>query len=145
MKRVVLSIFVLFFSVNGLGSDHKGTEISFDQRQKSVEMKITSVQLKEGGGIILAEGNMGEYGRVYTTYELTADAGRSGGLVTGQGRGFGPNGSFAYASFSGIYHREGTVFTMHTLVRLNDGTQNLDKIIFDGFNRTLKHDVYVVR
>ena len=30
---------------------------------------------------------MGEYGRVYTTFELTADSGRSGGLVTGEGRG----------------------------------------------------------
>ena len=78
---------------------------------------------------------MGEYRRVYTKFELTAGSGRARRLVTGEGRGSGPDGYFSYASFSGVYHREGTTFTMYTLVRMDDGTQNLDKVVFDRFER----------
>ena len=145
MKHFLVTFLLTLFAVNSMASDHKKSSITFTERQPSAKMEITSVQLKKGGGIIMAEGSMGEYGRVYTTFELTADSGRSGGLVTGEGRGFGPDGYFGYASFSGVYHREGTTFTMYTLVRLDDGTQNLDKIIFDGFTRTLTHDVHIVR
>ena len=48
---------------------------------------------------------MGEYRRVYTKFELTAGSGRARRLVTGEGRGSGPDGYFSYASFSGVYHR----------------------------------------
>jgi hypothetical protein len=34
---------------------------------------------------------------------------------------------------------------MHVLFRINDGTQNLDKIVFDAANRTLTHDVYIAK
>ena len=145
MKNFFITLLLTIFALNSMASDHESSTITFEERQPSAEMEITSVQLKPGGGIIMAEGTMGKYGRVYTTFELTADSGRSGGLVTGEGRGFGPDGYFGYASFSGVYHREGTIFTMYTLVRMDDGTQNLDKIVFDGFKRTLTHDVHVVR
>ena len=145
MKNFFITLLLTIFALNSMASDHESSTITFEERQPSAEMEITSVQLKPGGGIIMAEGTMGEYGRVYTTFELTADSGRSGGLVTGEGRGFGPDGYFGYASFSGVYHREGTIFTMYTLVRMDDGTQNLDKIVFDGFKRSLTHDVHVVR
>ena len=145
MKHIFAAGLLIFISSFVFASSDGGGVIKFQKRQSSAPMEITSVQLKEGGAIIMAEGKMGEYGKVYTTYELTADLGRSSGLVTGEGRGFGPDGSFAYASFSGIFHREDSIFTMHTLVRLNDGTQNLDKIIFDALSKELTHDVYVVR
>ena len=145
MKNFFITLLLTIFALNSMASDHESSTITFEERQPSAEMEITSVQLKPGGGIIMAEGTMGEYGRVYTTFELTADSGRSGGLVTGEGRGFGPDGYFGYASFSGVYHREGTIFTMYTLVGMDDGTQNPDKIVFDGFKRTLTHDVHVVR
>ncbi len=44
--------------------------LSFEQRQDSTEMTVTSVNLTQGGGTITAEGQMGEYGRVYLTYAL---------------------------------------------------------------------------
>ncbi len=46
---------------------------------------------------------------------------------------------------SGAYTRDGTTFTMHVLFRINDGTQNLDKIVFNAFTRELTHDVYIVK
>ena len=50
-------------------------------------MTVTSVHLTQGGGTITAEGDMGEYGRAYLTYTLTADANGMGGTVVGEGRG----------------------------------------------------------
>ena len=41
--------------------------------------------------------------------------------------------------------RDGTTFTMHVLFRINDGTQNLDKIVFNAFTRELTHDVFIVK
>ncbi len=144
MKNFLIVLGAICFANLATAGAQDG-KISFTQRQERAVMEVTSVHLIRGGGIITAEGPMGEYGRVYTTYELTGDAGRSTGLVTGEGRGFGEDGYFGYASFTGTYFREGTVFTMHTLVRLDDGTQNFDKIVFDAFTRELTHDVYVVK
>ena len=50
-------------------------------------MEVTSVQLKPHGGIINVVGDMGVYGKVYATYELTAGADRSSGTVVGEGVG----------------------------------------------------------
>ena len=102
MKNFFITLLLTIFALNSMASDHESSTITFEERQPSAEMEITSVQLKPGGGIIMAEGTMGEYGRVYTTFELTADSGRSGGLVTGEGQGFGPDGYFGYASFRGV-------------------------------------------
>ena len=119
--------------------------LSFEQRQDSTEMTVTSVNLTQGGGTITAEGQMGEYGRVYLTYALTADANGLSGTVIGEGRGALQDGSFASGAGIGAYTRDGTTFTMHVLFRINDGTQNLDKIVFNAFTRELTHDVYVVK
>ena len=78
-------------------------------------MKATSVHLIRSGGIITAEGPMGECGRGYTTCELTGDAGRSSGLVDGEGRGSGEDDYFGHASFSGTHLREGdSIYNAHS-------------------------------
>ena len=38
-----------------------------------------------------------------------------------------------------------TKFVMHILFRINDGTQNLDKVVLDAAKRTLTHDVYIAK
>ena len=86
---------------------------------------------------------MWEYGRVYLTYKLTPDANGKGGLVMGVGRGALKNRGFASGTGAGSYYRYGTTFVMHVLFRINEGTQNLDKIVFDAANKTLTHDVYI--
>ena len=108
-------------------------------------MEVTSVHLTETGGTIMAEGQMGSYGRTYVTYTLTTIAGGTTGRVKVSGRGAMEDGSFASGNGEGIYSRDGTVFTMHFLINMQDGTQNLDEVIFNAFTRELTHDVYIVQ
>ena len=144
MKRFILAILVLGFGVSALADGH-GNMLSFEQRQDSAEMTVTSVNLTQDGGSISAEGEMGEYGRVYLTYTLTADENGMSGTVVGEGRGALQDGSFASGTGTGAYTRDGTTFTMHVLFRINDGTQNLDKIVFNAFTRELTHDGFIVK
>ena len=54
-------------------------------------------------------------------------------------------GAFASGSGTGAYYRDGTTFTMHVIFRINDGTQNFDKIVFDAYTRELTHDAYILK
>ena len=142
MKHLLIALFVTCITGAALADD---TSITFKQRQASTPLNITSVNLTPTSGTISAEGSMGEYGRVYLTYILTPDANGKGGLVMGEGRGALKDGTLALGSGAGSYYRDGTKFVMHVLFRINDGTQNLDKIVFDAANRTLTHDVYIAK
>ena len=86
MKHFFLAILVSGFGVSAFADGH-GNMLSFEQRQDSAEMTVTSVNLTQDGGSISAEGEMGEYGRVYLTYTLKADANGTSGTVVGEGRG----------------------------------------------------------
>jgi hypothetical protein len=143
MKQLLFAIVTLAFT-QSLLADDKGA-LAFDMRQDSAPMEVTSVSLSATGGTITAEGPMGAYGRVYTTYTLTARPDGMSGWVDVEGRGAMEDGGFASGAGVGIYSRNGTVFTIHFLVNMQDGTQNLDKVVFDAFTRELTHDVYVVQ
>ena len=143
MKYIAMTLLAFWFAGSVLAEDHGGNLI-FEPRQDSAPMTLTSVHLNQGGGVITAVGNMGKYGRVYTTYTLTADPGGLQGTVLGEGRGAMEDGTFASGSGSGSYYREGTTFTMHILFKISDGTQNLDKIVFDAATGELTHDAYIV-
>ena len=145
MKKFLVAIFITCFASTAFADGHGGTSLAFKQRQDSVVMNITSVNITDKSGAITAEGNMGEYGRTYLTYTLTPDASGAGGMVMGEGRGALKDGTFAIGSGAGSYYRDGTKFVMHILFRINDGTQNLDKVVFDASARTLTHDVYIAK
>ena len=144
MKKVLVTIFALWFSSSTF-ADGQGKKIAFEQRQDSAAMEVTSVHLTETGGTITAEGQMGTYGRTYVTYTLTARPDGTSGWVKVEGRGAMEDGSFASGAGLGIYSRDGTIFTIHFLVNMQDGTQNLDEVVFDAFTREFTHDVYVVQ
>ena len=144
MKKLLVAVFTLWLSGSVFADDH-GNKIAFEKRQGSAEMEVTSVRLTETGGTITAEGQMGTYGRTYVTYTLTARPDGSSGWVKVEGRGAMEDGSFASGAGLGIYSRDGTVFTIHFLVNMQDGTQNLDEVIFNAFTRELTHDVYIVQ
>ncbi|MDA0892082.1 MAG: hypothetical protein O3C15_07150, partial [Proteobacteria bacterium] len=110
-----------------------------------VPISRLTVQFPLGHYTINVEGEMGTYGRVYVSYTLTARPDGKSGWFKGEGRGALEDGSFASGAGVGIYSREGTVFTMHSFVNMQDGTQNLDVVIFDAFTREVTHDVYVVQ
>ena len=134
MGKTLIAIFAFCLSNATLADNHS---ITFKQRQASTKMNITSVQITPTSGSIGAEGSMGEYGTTYLTYTLIADPDCTGGQVIGEGRGARKDGSFGIGKDTGSYYRDGTKFVMHTLFRINDGTQNLDKVVFDAATRTL--------
>ena len=144
MKNYFVAVLALCFAHVVIADGH-GNKLSFEARQEPAEMTITSVNLAQGGGTITAVGDMGEYGRVYTTYTLTADPDGMAGTVLGEGRGALQDGTFVSGSGPGAYYRDGTTFTMHVFFKISDGTQNLDKIVFDAATGSLTHDVYVVK
>lgn len=137
----VISIWVSSFAI----ADGHGSTISFEQRQEGASMEVTSVHLTADGGTITAEGQMGTYGRTYVTYKLTARPDGKSGWVNVEGRGAMQDGAFASGAGVGIYSRDGTTFTIHFLVNMQDGTQNLDEVVFNAYTRELTHDVYVVQ
>ena len=144
MKGFLLAAAVIFFATSAIADGH-GNKISFEQRHEGTPMEVTSVHLNPGGGTITAEGQMGSYGRTYVTYKLTARPDGKSGWVEVEGRGAMADGAFASGAGVGIYSRDGTTFTIHFLVNMQDGTQNLDEVVFNAFTRELTHDVYVVQ
>jgi hypothetical protein len=142
MKQLLIVTLGFWFAHSAFAADDA---LSFDKRQDGAAMTVTSVQLTDTGGTINVEGEMGTYGRVYVSYTLTARPDGKSGWFKGEGRGALEDGSFASGAGVGIYSREGTVFTMHSFVNMQDGTQNLDVVIFDAFTREVTHDVYVVQ
>ena len=118
--------------------------ITLEERQPRTEMEITSIDFQADEAIITAEGNMGEYGRVYASYHLSYNAERTGGTYTAQGRGFVDADSMASGAAVGVWRREGSMLYMGELVNIHDGSQNLGKIVIDGLKRTMVMDVYVL-
>ena len=44
----------------------------------------------------------------------------------------------------GVWRREGSMIHMDELVNINDGTQNLGKIVINPIEKTMIMDVYVI-
>lgn len=144
MKQFLLAVVAFCFAGLAIADGH-GDKISFEQRHEGTPMEVTSVHLNADGGTITAEGQMGTYGRTYVTYKLTARPDGKSGWVEVEGRGAMADGAFASGAGVGIYSRNGTTFTIHFLVNMQDGTQNLDEVVFNAYTRELTHDVYVVQ
>ena len=118
--------------------------ITLEERQPRTDMEITSVDFGETETVLTAEGHMCEYGRVYASYHLSYNADRSGGTYTAQGRGYIDANTMASGAAVGVWRREGSLLYMDELVNINDGTQNLGKIVIDPIKKTMIMDVYVI-
>ena len=118
--------------------------ITLEERQPRTDMEITSVDFGETETVLTAEGHMGEYGRVYASYHQSYTADRSGGTYTAQGRGYIDADTMASGAAVGVWRREGSLLHMDELVNINDGTQNLGKIVIDPIKKTMTMDVYVI-
>ena len=144
--RIILTSFLLFaLSQFSHAASRESETISLVKRQPDSIMAVTSINTGTEKTIITAKGKMGEYGKVYVTYNLSPNADRTGGFVDGSGRGVVDANTVAAGFFKGIWRREGSTITMHNVVNLNDGTQNFDIITFDARRDTLKHEVYVLK
>ena len=141
INSLVLSLSLLI-PVVGLAGHHEGV-LKLEKRQADAAMQVTSVILGDDGTTITATGDMGTYGKVYVTYNLKMTD-MTSGTVTGQGRGV-LNNDIAFGSFSGYYFREGATITMHNIVQIDDGSQNLDVITLDTAKSEILVQAYVLK
>ena len=118
--------------------------LTLQARQDRTTMQVTSVEFRDGETIITAQGEMGKYGTVYTSYLLKYDNTGDGGTVSGQGRGIVDKDTFFSGTFSGVWKRDGSNIVMRNLVNISDGTTNLDSIVVDTGKRNLAIDVYII-
>ena len=118
--------------------------ITLQARQERTTMQVTSVEFRDGETVITAQGEMGTYGTVYTSYLLKYDFSGNGGTVSGQGRGVVDKDTFFSGTFSGVWKRDGSNILMRNLVNISDGTTNLDSIVVNTGQRNLSIDVYVI-
>lgn len=118
--------------------------ITLQARQERTTMQVTSVEFREGETVITAQGEMGTYGTVYTSYLLKYDNSGNGGTVSGQGRGIVDADTFFSGTFTGVWKRDGSNIIMRNLVNISDGTTNFDSIVVNTGQRNLLIDVYIV-
>ena len=118
--------------------------ITLQARQERTTMQVTSVEFRDEETVITAQGEMGTYGTVYTSYLLKYDSSGKGGTVSGQGRGVVDKDTFFSGTFSGVWKRDGSNILMRNLVNISDGTTNLDSIVVNTGQRNLSIDVYVI-
>lgn len=118
--------------------------ITLQARQERTTMQVTSVEFRDEETVITAQGEMGTYGTVYTSYLLKYDSSGNGGTVSGQGRGVVDKDTFFSGTFSGVWKRDGSNILMRNLVNISDGTTNLDFIVVNTGQRNLSIDVYVI-
>ena len=143
MRVFLLAVMALFASQAAVAGHHEQS-LKLDKRQADAMMKVTSINLGDNGTTITATGDMGEYGKVYATYNLTRGADGVSGKVTGQGRGV-MNNEVATGDFVGHWYREGAILTMHNIVQINDGSQNLNVITFDAAKNELLVKTYILK
>lgn len=142
MNKIFIAIVLLTFSSVSLAEHHA---LSLDARQSRSELSITSIALGQQSTVITAETQMGQYGRVYMTFVMAYNTTRDGGTYTFEGRGFADESTVFGGTGVGIWHRDGALVHMEQLVNISDGTQNFDRLVMDGLNRTMTIDVFALK
>ena len=143
MRVFLLAVAVLLTTQMAFAGHHE-EKLKLAKRQADAMMTVTSVNLGESSTTITATGDMGLYGKVYTTYKLSRGADGVSGKVAGQGRGV-MNNEVATGDFVGHWFREGVIVTMHNIVQINDGSQNLDVITFNAAKNELLVKAYILK
>ena len=87
---------------------------------------------------------MGSYGKVCVTFNLEYDATLAGSKVYDEGRGF-PQDGCASGKFTSYWQMIDGVVTVHHVVQLADGTQNLDMVSLTPLNKELIDGTYVLK
>ena len=144
MKTLLIAMMLLALSHAAVGDDH-ASKLTLEKRQADSVMTVTNVDLGDEVTTISAKGKMGVYGTVYVTYNLTYNADRASGFVTGQGRGAVDKDTVAAGAFRGIWTREGSIVKIRQMVQISDGSQNMDIIDIDMLKDTFVIKSYNVR
>lgn len=142
MKRLIALVMFVCLGTIAQADNHGG--VAFEKRQPDSPMTVTSVTLGRDVTTINAEGEMGTYGRVYVTFNLTYDADRTSGQVSGEGRGVSAEG-YVTGLFAGRWALEDGIVVMRHVVELSDGTMNFDVATFDPASKDMAIKVHVIK
>ena len=139
-KILVFTFLILFlFAFNNINA----FEISKNPAEGNFE--LTSWKAGKGYSVITSQGMVEGYGKVYLTHKFKANSSEAlTGDFVGAARAITKDGNMAFASLQGVWKREGTELTIHTLDSLVDGTANYAKGKFDLYNGTLTFDVFAI-
>ena len=88
-------------------------------------MKITAVIPIPGGSSLISEGNVGKYGKGFTSINLISNsATKNAGNFDGEARALLEDGSAIGATLQGVWRRDGQKITIHSLDDASNGDQN---------------------
>ena len=128
MRYAILTtaLFLISFTQFATGDDH--LTITIPSESLSVKGEVTNLELTDTGGVISVKAIAGKYGLVFITYNMSTNPNsKTQGTFTGRGMGIDDTGNREFAQRRGVWTREGTLLTLHSLDDLTDGTQNLCK------------------
>ena len=132
MRSIIFAatMFVLFVTQTAFADEH--TTITSPSESFSVKGEMLNLELTGSGGVITVKAIAGKYGRVFITYNMSTNPNsKTQGSFTGRGMGIDDTGNREFAARRGVWTREGTTLTLHSLDDLTDGSQNLCKSILD--------------
>ena len=132
MRSIIFAatMFVLFVTQTAFADEH--TTITIPSESFSVKGEMLNLELTDSGGVITVKAIAGKYGSVFITYNMSTNPNsKTQGSFTGRGMGIDDTGNREFAARRGVWTREGTTLTLHSLDDLTDGSQNLCKSILD--------------
>ena len=132
MRSIVFAATILVLSLTQSAFADGHPTITVPSDSFSVKGEMMNLELSDSGGVITVKTIAGKYGRVFMTYNMSTNPNsKTQGSFTGRGMGIDDNGNREFATRRGVWTREGTTLTLHSLDDLTDGSQNLCKSILD--------------
>lgn len=139
----ILTIMAACLTSLTMADDHVKT-LNLELRQPVSTMEVTSIHFGEDETTISAQGDMGAYGKVYASYDLSYDPTRNSGGVKASGRGFA-DGQVVSGYANGVWTRDGDKVVMSIVVMMNDGSQNLEEIVTDPMTNKMTIHTYALK
>ena len=107
------------------------------------EMTITSISVAESHSSLCVEGEVGDYGHVFATYNLfVSDESRTSGTFEGSARALNAADEMLSAALQGIWRRTGRTIELHSLDLASNGDRNFVTAQLDIISKTSKIAVY---
>ena len=132
MRSIIFAATMLVLSLSQSAFADGHPTITVPSDSFSVKGEMMNLELTDSGGVITVRALAGKYGRVFITYNMSTNPNsKTQGSFTGRGMGIDDNGNREFATRNGVWTREGTTLTLHSLDDLTDGSQNLCKSILD--------------
>ncbi|MCP4192481.1 MAG: hypothetical protein P8N76_16240 [Pirellulaceae bacterium] len=100
-------------------------QLKLEDQIFSFELKISSITQTKEGTLVNATGSVGRYGKVWLTYEFTANSRQEHmGSFVGTGRAVTDEGVANEGQRRGVYVGDGLRGTVYALDDVSDGTPN---------------------